>query len=99
MGRYSTALSWSFPKHTATFFVRNTTLLCRTANTDHSNQVSKVTGIYIALYHDAPPQSNALGYTRATHTQTIPAFTPQPQGVIALWLVYSLRLPTKGWPG
>jgi len=22
-----------------------------------------------------------------THTRTIPAFTPQPQGVIALWLV------------
>jgi len=23
----------------------------------------------------------------ATHTQTIPAFTPQPQGITALWLV------------
>jgi len=23
----------------------------------------------------------------ATHTQTIPAFTPQPQGITAIWLV------------
>ena len=35
----------------------------------------------------------------ATHTRTIPAFTPQSQGVIALWLVLILCLPTKGWPG
>jgi len=27
-----------------------------------------------------------------THTQTIPAFTPQPQAIIALWLV--LTVPT-----
>ena len=29
----------------------------------------------------------------ATHTRTIPAFTPQPFG----W--YLMHLPTKGWPG
>jgi len=29
----------------------------------------------------------------ATHTRTIPAFTPQPQGITALWLV--LIAPTK----
>ena len=34
----------------------------------------------------------------ATHTRTIPAFTPQPQGITALWLV--LITPTlEGWPG
>ena len=34
----------------------------------------------------------------ATHTQTIPAFIPQPQGITALWLVL-ICLPTKGLPG
>jgi len=30
----------------------------------------------------------------------MPAFTPQPQGITALWLVgYELRLPTKECPG
>ena len=39
----------------------------------------------------------------ATHTRTIPAFTPQPQGITALWLV--LIAPTHegiarlSWPG
>ena len=39
----------------------------------------------------------------ATHSRTIPAFTPQPQGITALWLV--LIVPTHGgmtrlsWPG
>ena len=28
----------------------------------------------------------------ATHTRTVPAFTPQPQGITALWLV--LIVPT-----
>ena len=36
-------------------------------------------------------------FTCHPHTNHIPAFTPQPQGITALWLV--LRLPTKGWPG
>jgi len=31
----------------------------------------------------------------ATHTRTIHTFTPQPQGVTALWQVV-VRLPTKG---
>jgi len=39
----------------------------------------------------------------ATYTRTIPAFTPQPQGITALWLV--LIAPTHeqmarlSWPG
>ena len=34
----------------------------------------------------------------ATHTRTIPAFTPQPQSITPFgW--YSLCLPMKGWPG
>ena len=32
-------------------------------------------------------------FISATHTRTIPAFTPQPQGVTALWLV--LTAPTN----
>jgi len=31
----------------------------------------------------------------ATHTRTLPVFTPQLQGVIALWLV--VRLSRPGW--
>ena len=41
----------------------------------------------------------------ATHTQTIPAFTPQPQGITALWLVLiapthegMARLSWPRWP-
>jgi len=41
-----------------------------------------------------------LGYVEAaTHIRTISAFTPQPQGVTALWLVLIAPIPTKGWPG
>jgi len=38
-------------------------------------------------------------YLPPMHTRTIPAFTPQPKGVTALWLVLIQGLPTKGWPG
>jgi len=31
----------------------------------------------------------------ATHTRTIPAFTPQLQGVIALWLVLNCTYPQR----
>jgi len=33
----------------------------------------------------------------ATHTQAIPAFTPQLQGITALCL--ALTAPIQGWPG
>jgi len=39
----------------------------------------------------------------ATHTRTIPAFTPQPQGVTALWLVLIAHthegMARLSWPG
>jgi len=39
----------------------------------------------------------------ATHTRTIPAFTPQPQGVTALWLVLIASIhgvmARLSWPG
>ena len=31
--------------------------------------------------------NNGITVLPATHTRTIPAFTPQPQGITALWLV------------
>jgi len=59
--------------------------------------------MYVVLYYK-PLISNALRYGErvtvlpATHTRTIPAFTPQPQGVTALWLV--LIAPSReGMPG
>jgi len=39
----------------------------------------------------------------ATHTRTIPAFTPQPQGVTAIWLVLIAHthegIARLSWPG
>jgi len=48
--------------------------------------------------------SKEITVLTATHTRTIPAFTPQPQGVTALWLVLiapthegMARLSWSGW--
>ena len=47
---------------------------------------------------------HSLSFTSHTHTRTIPAFTPQPQGITALWLVLialthegMARLSLPGW--
>jgi len=48
-------------------------------------------------------RSDMARVLQGDHTLTIPAFTPQPQGITALWLV--LIAPTHGgmarlsWPG
>jgi len=50
-----------------------------------------------------PSLSKVLRYVTvlpATHTLTIPAFTPQLQDVVALWLVLiAPTQSTKGWLG
>ena len=39
--------------------------------------------------------NKAITVLPATHTRTISAFTSQPQGITAIWLV--LTLPTTEW--